>query len=125
MRKDDLHAAFAAERRAFPAAKGVRLRIVARHFAPDAGFRDLAWYESDNHEIFVVSRLCRLSRENILGVLRHELGHAVDPDLSEPGAEQRADDIAHAATGARICYDARGVQTIAPGLWPRPLHLHT
>jgi len=68
-----------------------------------------------------------LPAANLRGVLRHELGHLADfasPHWRKPGAEQRADDLAERATGQKIRYDARDVQTTGPGTYPRPRHLH-
>jgi hypothetical protein len=73
--------------------------------------------------IVVTERLLALPRANVVGVIRHELGHAADPDTSRPGAERRADRIAAAVTGTPIRYDARDVQTTGPGVTPRPARL--
>lgn len=68
-------------------------------------------------------RLAFQGPKRILGVVRHELGHAFDPDLQRPGAEQRADDIAAWVTGEKIRYDRDDVQTVGRGRYPRPENL--
>jgi hypothetical protein len=65
-----------------------------------------------------------LEPENLVAVLRHELGHLADVHRDRDGSERRADRVAEEATGERIYYDARDVQTTKPGTWPRPKHLH-
>jgi hypothetical protein len=46
------------------------------------------------------------------------------PYVVNTGREQVADDIAERVTGQRISYDHDLVQTIGPGIWPRPLSIH-
>ena len=74
--------------------------------------------------ITYVRRILLLPEAKILGLLRHELGHAFDPDIRHDGAEQRADDIAEWVTGERIRYDENDIQTVGRGKYPRPLYLH-
>lgn len=74
--------------------------------------------------ITILERAVWLPEENLLGLLDHELGHLADPTPFAPGAEQRADDLAEVATGRKIRYDPRDVQTLATGRWPRPEFLH-
>lgn len=91
----------------------------------DCAYRDLAYalYDADPPRIVVHKRLLRLPRQNVLGVIRHELGHVADPTPYALGAEQRADDVAESITGTKIRYDRRDVQTVGRGRYPRPLHL--
>lgn len=62
----------------------------------------------------------KLPRANIVGLIRHELGHIAAPDLGE----QAADDAAEDATGQRVRYDSRMIQTTGRGRYPRPRNLH-
>lgn len=86
--------------------------------------RDLAWADIDANYIYLTERALTLAPENIIGLLRHELAHMADPHVNRPGCEQRADDIAEEVTGEKIRYDAREIQTIGRGTYPRPKHLH-
>lgn len=72
-------------------------------------------------------------------VVRHELGHAVDFLLGTRkcnaalrvlgvntrglGPERRADEVARMVWGQTIRYDLRDVQTLGPGVYPRPTRL--
>lgn len=85
--------------------------------------RNLAYSDLDATTIVLLHRALRLPDENILGIIRHELGHLADLEIDSPGREQRADDIAEYVTGERIYYDEDDIQTIAPGRYPRPLWL--
>ena len=69
-------------------------------------------------------RILDLPKRNIVGLIRHELGHVVDPTPWKAGAEQRADDLVEMVTGKKIRYDKRNVETIGRGRYPRPLYLH-
>jgi len=125
--RDDLCHLFFVEAKRFidqcPHAKGVRFSIVQRHFEPTVGFRDLAWYDPANHTIYVLDRLRSFGRGTQLGVIRHELAHAADPDLARRGAERRADAIAETVTGAPMRYDANDVQNAVTGYVGRPAYL--
>jgi hypothetical protein len=122
MTLDQLQDLFEEQRAKFPAARGCQLRLVRRHFVTHPTSRDLGWYEDGC--IYLMEKILRAPRHRVLGIVRHELGHAADPDIGTPGAEQRADDIVLRCTGERINYDAGDIQTVAPGTYPRPLHLH-
>jgi hypothetical protein len=87
-------------------------------------YRDLAYADTDALEVVLLERALRLSRSNVLGLVRHELGHLSDALVDAPGREQRADDIAERVTGRRIAYDRRLVQTTGRGTYPRPKRLH-
>jgi hypothetical protein len=57
-------------------------------------------------------------------LLRHELAHAVLLYRGQDGHSERdADALAEVVWHDPINYDARDVQTLAPGKWPRPEHL--
>ena len=85
--------------------------------------------------IYVSRRLEQEPIERIEGVLRHEIGHAVD--FLYPGEmldedmldlpqtpERRADELAFRIWGDVIAYDVDDlVQTIGSGLCPRPAEL--
>jgi len=89
--------------------------------------RDLAMFvdrRTGGLAIILAVRVLTWPRRNIVAIVRHELGHASDVDLGRPGSEQRADDIAEAVCGQRIRYDRDFIQTIGPGKYPRPRHLH-
>lgn len=117
----ELTTRFLVERSRF-AASYPRVEIVYVEVRPKprrAAFRDFAYYDHRRRCIVVYRALLGMPRENIVAVLRHELGHAVDPLASEA----EADRIAERVTGRRIRYDADNVQTIGRG-GPRPRHLH-
>lgn len=129
-----LRECFAVERRRFARAAGVptlataQLHLVATPCSPAVarcGVRDVAWcrwYRGRAH-VYVLQRALDLPRENLLALLRHELGHLVDPQRHAPGSEQRADDLAAHFGGALIRYDDHGIQTVGPGRYPRPPEL--
>lgn len=117
-----LRARFAAR---YPSVATVRLLLVDRVCPSGSACaaRDLGWYDGDVH---LLVRALRRSRATVEGLLLHELGHAADRRRWQAGSEQRADDIAEAVTGKRIRYGrTTRVQTTGPGLYPRPLDLHT
>lgn len=119
------HQAFARHSRTM---RSPELHVIYADRFPDerrrAPARSYARAEKYTGRIEVLAKVFLLPIENVLGLLYHELGHLADDDFGAPGAEQRADDIAEAATGHRINYDRYDVQTIGRGRWPRPLHLH-
>ncbi len=87
--------------------------------------RDFATTQTLTREIRLATRALTLSNANVRGLLLHELGHAADLNVREPGAEQRADDLVEYATGSLVRYDRNSVQTMAKsGTYPRPGHLH-
>ena len=79
-----------------------------------------------HQRVVLVRRALSLPRENLVAVIRHELGHLADPRASEPGpgGEARADRIAEAVGGQPIRYDRIDLQTVGPGRRRRPAHLH-
>jgi hypothetical protein len=56
-------------------------------------------------------------------LLRHELAHGLLLTLKQPHSERDCDRTAELVFGAPIRYDAEDVQTLGPGVWPRPSHL--
>lgn len=127
--REQVQAMFLAERkkfaRRFPWCKGARLVIHKRQCSPGSrgAYRDVAWAEQDRLVVNVIERFLDLQTGQILGVLRHELGHLADRS-DAPGAEARADALAKAVTGEPICYDEDELQNIYEGKAVRPRHLH-
>ena len=109
--------------RQYPNVEGVRLRLVGKHFLRAPAFRDLGWYDGEEHTIYLLDRLRFFPAHNQLGVMRHELGHAADPNYAMEGSESRADAFSEAATGSPMFYDARGVQSASEGVAGRPAEL--
>lgn len=77
--------------------------------------------------IVVAPKILKADKSRVLGLLMHELGHAVDfqktPDHPNHGSERRADAIAQHIWGIPIRYDGDTVQSICCGVHPRPAHL--
>lgn len=125
MRRAFLHerAAFAAR---FPRVHGAGLSLLNQpcSIGGRCGERDLGWADTTNNRVFLLDRVLTLPTNRIIGLIRHELGHLSDARVTQPGAEQRADDIAEMVTGQPIRYDAKDIQTIGAGKYPRPLYLH-
>lgn len=121
---------FAAERamfrRVFPNMPPVRLTIRARHFLPVTLLtpRDLAWYDADRQTLCLLRSALTHSRATIQGIIRHELGHAADERIDNPGSEHRADALALRATGVPVRYDDDGLQNAKRGAANRPEWLH-
>lgn len=61
--------------------------------------------------------------DRIEGVLRHEFGHAALWHLGRDHSERDADAMGERLFGAPIYYDSEEVQSLAPGVRPRPAHL--
>ena len=135
MKRDELLAMFLRERQSFaqvfPFARVATARLViveSRCPNPPCAERDYACAESAGESvpgvITMTRRVLALPRSNVVGLIRHELGHLADRSI-RGGAEQRADDLAERATGVRVRYDRRDLQTTHnSGRWPRPKHLH-
>jgi len=77
--------------------------------------------------IVVAPKILKADESRVIGLLMHELGHAVDfqktPDHPNHGSERRADEIAQHIWGIPIRYDGDTVQSICCGVHPRPAHL--
>jgi hypothetical protein len=71
----------------------------------------------------VLPKILREPRPVVEGLLLHEIGHIADPTPDAPGAERRADRLAERASGRKVRYDVRDVETTGPGRWPRPRSL--
>lgn len=90
--------------------------------------RDFAYADLGSNVLVFHPRFLAYPVENQVGLLRHELGHAVDsvPYVINTGGEQRADDIAERVTHQKIRYDFdTWLQTVGPGLYPRPVGIHS
>lgn len=62
--------------------------------------------------------------DRVQGVLRHEFGHAALWHLERNGhSEKDADAMGEDLFGDPIYYDEETVQTLSPGIRPRPNHL--
>ena len=109
--------------RKFPAAQSVEMRWHAEHFLARPTARDFAWYEPVHHTVNAVRNLIDQPDERVVGVLAHELGHAVDLHLHLPGAERRADRLARSVIGVPIRYDSDDIQNVKYGVCQRPAHL--
>jgi len=75
--------------------------------------------------IVVAPKLARCTDlDRIEGVLRHEFGHAALFHLNRARhGERDADSMGERLFGVPIYYDKDTVQTLAPGIRPRPAHL--
>ena len=120
---------FRAERRAF-ASRFPRVRRASLYLGrrpKGAPLRSFAQAETGGRapRVTLFAEALRLPRRNILGLIRHELGHVADPTPRRRGKEQRADDIAEAVSGARIRYELpAAVQSVGRGVYPRPCWIH-
>lgn len=112
--------------RLYPWVEKVRLNFSSKKCTPGSpcGIRDLGYCEPNRSTITMLERSLALPKENVIALLRHELGHCSDLAVGSKGSEQRADDIAEFVTGQRIRYDGNDVQTIGKGRYPRPKYLH-
>jgi hypothetical protein len=90
-----------------------------------SGYRDIAWADPKDRTVNICFRALEFHRDNIIALIRHEIGHLCDPFYLTKNAEQRADDIAYLVTGQRINYSGPYlIQTIAKGEHPRPKIIH-
>ena len=129
--------AYLAERERFaefvPDVLGIELVFESRHYLDEVPAksrnggrtsRDLAWLELDDGHIHLFVGALDRSMGHIIGVLRHELGHAIDERIDEPGCERRADRLAALVTGSPIRYTREGLQHATHGIPRRPGWLH-
>lgn len=105
---------------------GLPVRLVVGHARAFPGDRDFAYACLDDGVIYIVVApdFHKQGRDRIEAILRHEFGHAVQLARGFGFAEREADQIAERLWGDTIYYDAEDVQTLVPGVAPRPLHLH-
>ena len=102
--------------RRFPHVASVKLayKRFRRHHT-----RDCAMYDPRAHTIYFHPDVVdALSAPQWTALIRHELAHAANPELSEADTDK----LAEAVTGQRIYYDD-DIQTTLPGARPRPKHL--
>lgn len=105
---------------------GATLQIVDRPcLVAGCELRSVADADVSTGQIRIVNRLLGMGTGTVTGVLRHELGHLADSDISRDEAELRADAIALLVTGEPVRYNRRLIQTSdSTGIWPRPRSLH-
>jgi hypothetical protein len=108
----------------FPVVDDVELVFIDDHYFDNPIERDVAWYDINEHQIYLVRRALKRSINCLRGVIRHELGHVADDYIHEPGAEARADQLAYIATGEPILYTTEGIQHTTEGRPGRPKWLH-
>jgi hypothetical protein len=111
-------------RRAFPRTARVTLALADKHYLPHPRPRDLAWYAPNERRVYLTRAALRRDAGTVRGLLRHELGHASDGMIDEPGCERRADRLARVATGSPIRYTREGLQSTTRGTTGRPGWLH-
>jgi hypothetical protein len=101
--------------------------------------RAYAMYDYRDHVLTVAPRLLAASNDRQEAILRHELGHAVDAFYAtatirrrlwldgrrdwQATPERLADAIAFGLWDEPIRYDDDDVQTLGPGVSPRPRRL--
>tara|TARA_R110002060_G_scaffold30712_2_gene41244 strand:+ start:4479 stop:4871 length:393 start_codon:yes stop_codon:yes gene_type:complete len=89
--------------------------------------RDFAYtHQNDDGSLSIVfsPQIKEASEERMVGLIRHELAHALFLlEGEEDHSEQDADDLAEEVFGTPIRYDRMNVQTIGSGVTPRPKHL--
>lgn len=74
--------------------------------------------------VVIAPKLLQEPTEVIVGVLMHELGHALAFTAGDDThAERVADELAELYFGVTISYDKKDVQTIGRGTRPRPSRL--
>lgn len=108
----------------FPEVCDTELRFVDNHYKVNPIARDVAWYDIGEDCVYLVRHALNRSMGCLRGVIRHELGHAADERINEPGAEARADQLAYIATGEPILYTPEGIQHTTEGRPGRPSWLH-
>lgn len=108
----------------FPDVLRVGLILIDQHFSHDERPRDVAWFDERDSNIYLVRKALSRSLNCLRGVIRHELGHAVDERINEDGCERRADYLAELATGVPIRYTKEGLQHATHGEPYRPDWLH-
>lgn len=106
---------------------GLPVRLAVGHSRSFPNARDFAYAcqgEDETIYIVVAPDFHRQSRDRIEAILRHEFGHVLQLARGFGFAEREADQIAERLWGDTIYYDDEDVQTLIPGVTPRPRHLH-
>jgi hypothetical protein len=93
----------------------------------EPAYRSFAYTEIDEPIIIALApKILDQPKPRIMGILLHELGHAM---LISQGrihhSEREADSIAERVFGEKIYYDYADVQNNQFGIRPRPSHLDT
>ena len=109
--------------RTFPRVRDARLHWLVGCSTIACATRDFAYADQARNIVSISLRVLEYPDANFLGLILHELGHLADDRINEPGAEARADRLAEQASGLRVYYDALDIETVMPGIWPRPAHL--
>ena len=110
----------------------------SEHFSSARGYATTLVHSPTRFYLNFSTKADTASLERLDALVRHELGHVVDYSterraldawasgrgvcLSET-TERRADDICDALWGVPIFYDQEDVQTLRPGVSPRPARL--
>ena len=83
-------------------------------FPEDRDHAALMWLADENHAILhLAPRMLTAPWYRVEGVLAHELGHALMFAGGQPRhSEREADDMAAAALGTPVYYDAEDIQTV-------------
>lgn len=110
---------FSLERRRFGLPRTVGLALDTGR--PPRSRRAMAY--TDGRRVTLYLRALELPRGNVIGLLRHELGHVSLIRARLDHSERDADAVAEAVTGRPIRYDCAGVQTTGGGRRPRPRRL--
>jgi len=109
-------------------APGLRCRLSLgdpHDFPNERNFAMCGLIADDEANVIVAPKIEDEPDAVIHALLRHELAHAILLYCGHDGHSERdADELAEAVWGDQLRYDHRNVQTLAPGKWPRPRHLH-
>lgn len=104
------------------------------HFNTARGFATTLVLGDDRFHVRIAPKLMQADLDRQDAIIRHEIGHIIDfavppdvlfgwlPSITET-PERRADDLASWLWGDRIFYDNDDVQTLRPGISPRPERL--
>jgi len=108
-----------------PGLRCVLTRGPASDFPHDRNFAMCGLIAPKQAKVIVAAKIENEPDAVIEALLRHELAHGILLFCGHADHSERdADELAEAIWGDRLNYDARDVQTLAPGKWPRPGHLH-
>ena len=109
-------------------APGLRFRLTPgdpADFPRERNFAMCGLLAPAEANVIVAPKMEHEPDEVIHALLRHELAHGILLYCGHDGHSERdADELAEVVWGDRLFYDHRNVQTLAPGKWPRPGHLH-
>ena len=108
------------------------------HFRTARGFATTQQLDPNRFHIKFAEKVAGCSEDRLDAVIRHELGHVLDLSVGKIALdrwavprgvylpdtlERRADGIAFAVWRRPLRYDVEDVQSLATGVFPRPLHL--